>query len=68
MNGRISYFYSPYTAQPTAIRSVGISNENGAILDDFTNMHTLSNSYDGITCIDFSSTGTGRIAVYGMRK
>ena len=64
--GFVSNLYGPYLAQPTACRSVSITDASSARIMDFAGTHSQTTSYDGITFWD--GTHTGRVAVYGMRK
>lgn len=67
-DGHIGYFYGPYLAQPTAVRSVTCYGEDGARIFDTASTHNQSTSYDGFTMFVDSGSFSGRVAVYGMRK
>ena len=67
-NGQIMCFYGPYLAQPTAYRGINVSGTLNARIDDFSWTHNQSVSYDGLTIYPESSSFTGLVAVYGMRK
>jgi hypothetical protein len=64
----VSFFYGPYLAQPTAIRHVSASALSSADIYDEASTHSVSAAYDGFTYTMSSSTFSGRVAVYGMRK
>ena len=65
-------FYGPYLSQPTAMRNVNVQpRSSGSLVRilDFASTHSLSTSYDGVTFTQGgTSTLSGRVAVYGMRK
>ena len=65
-SGSIIYIYGPYLAQPTALRTVIVSDASNASMTDVAGTHSVSTAYDGITF--YAGTSTGRVAVYGMRK
>jgi len=69
--GQILDLYGPYLSQPTATRNVGVNYDDvgpGARIFDVASTHSVTSSYDGISIFQSSSTMSGRIAVYGMRK
>lgn len=71
--GLVAFFYGPFLAQPTAVRTV-TQGADGAIstptIYDCAVTHNQSTAYDGFSF--YTGTGlallTGRVAVYGMRK
>lgn len=67
-SGSITYFYSPYKSQHTAVRMVNVDGYQGAFLDDGCGTHNQTSSYDGFTFYVTSGSLTGRVAVYGMRN
>lgn len=68
MTGCQMSVYGPYLAQPTAFRSVTVSDNSGAYIVDHAVTHNQSTSYDGFTLYPNTGTISGRIAVYGLRK
>jgi hypothetical protein len=66
--GYMAYFYGPFLAQPTALRTISAWGRDSARIDDYAATHSLPTSYDGFKMTLDSSSFTGRIAVYGMRK
>ena len=67
-DGQIMYLYGPYLAQPTAYRGLNVSGTSSARIDDFAWTHNQSTAYDGLTIYPESSSFTGLLGVYGMRK
>ena len=66
--GLVTYFYGPYLAQPTAIRSISASALSSADIFDEASTHSVSTAYDGFTYTMSSSTFTGLVCVYGAVK
>jgi hypothetical protein len=66
-NGWTFFFYGPGLAQPTAMRTVSVSDRGSAAIFDSASTHSLSTAYDGLSFIAISSNISGRVAVYGMR-
>lgn len=66
-NGRTIYFYGPFLAQPTAMRTIPVDAANSALLYDVAGTHSLSSSYDGFT-LDWGVNTTGILQVYGVRS
>jgi hypothetical protein len=64
--GSTTYFFGPYLAQPTAVRTVSSSDTSGAYIIDAAFTHNQSTSYDGFTIYPFSGDFTGLISVYGL--
>lgn len=68
-NGAVAWFYGPYLAQPTAMRSLSTSDvSSGLHIFDVAGTHNQSTSYDGVTLYPSGNSLSGRVAVYGMRK
>ena len=68
-NGDTLYLYGPYLAQPTATRNVSGGSQFDAYLLDFTCIHSLSNSYDGVTFIPDTPTAVnGLLTVFGFNQ
>jgi hypothetical protein len=66
-NGYQLYLYGPFLTQPTASRSVVVSGNTGAAINDIASTHSLSISYDGISFFPESTrTMTGIVSVYGL--
>jgi len=66
--GAVTDAYGPYLAQPTAFRSVAVSDYASAYIEDYASTHSLSNSYDGITLLSRGTqTHSGVVSVYGIR-
>jgi hypothetical protein len=67
--GSVLHFYGPYLAQPTAWRQVTANGYLSATIFDTAGTHNQSVAYDGFSIITPTTTTlSGRIAVYGMRK
>jgi hypothetical protein len=65
--GAITYAYGPYLTQPTAFRSVTVSDYASAYIEDYASTHSLSNSYDGITLLSRGTqTHSGLVSVFGL--
>lgn len=60
--------YGPYLTQPTAFRSITISQSAEVQLRDYATIHNQSNSYDGLTLIGNGGTFSGTIQIYGVRS
>jgi len=60
--------YGPYLTQPTAFRTVAVSNDASALVYDYAGTHNQSTAYDGITIgnIGGSRTISGLVSVYGL--
>jgi hypothetical protein len=69
-NGFQHNIYGPYLAQPTATRTVGVSDVSGAGIYEYASTHNQSTSYDGITYLTDAAgnASTGKLAVYGIRS
>jgi len=67
-NGDVAYIYGPSLAQPTAFRNVNVRNTSGAYIADFTNTHSVSTAYDGITFLPDSGSFSGMVTVYGYAQ
>lgn len=65
-DGHLSYFYGPYLAQPTAIRSVNVNSNANAEIRDMAITHSASSSYDGFTFYTSADTFSGLVSVYGL--
>lgn len=66
-SGFSSYIYGPNLAQPTAVRTVGVSGYLDAYLEDQAFTHNQSTAYDGFTMLMGSGTTlTGLVSVYGL--
>jgi len=65
--GFTAYVYGPGLAQPTAWRSVTVSADTSAGVDDFAGTHNQSTAYDGFT-LDSGANFEfeGLIKVYGL--
>jgi hypothetical protein len=59
-------FYSPYRSSRTAVRSVTITDSNGAAITDVAGTHNQSASYDGFKMYVAGVNTTGLISVYGL--
>jgi len=66
ITGVSTYMYGPFLSQPTAVRTVTVSDLSSATIVDRAWTHSLSNSYDGITIIPDTGTITGLVSVYGL--
>ena len=65
--GFTMYVYGPSIAQPTAFRSVTISDTSDGEIIDYAGTHNQSVQYDGIRFYFGGVTGgTGLISVYGL--
>lgn len=68
-SGASIYFYGPYLAQPTAIRSVTVGGAANAYLIDCAVTHNQSTAYDGFTLFpNNNGTFTGQLTVYGLSQ
>jgi hypothetical protein len=67
-NGTHLYFYGPYLAQPTAIRSVSGNGNSGAYIEDNAVTHNQSTAYDGFTVYPGANTITGTLTIYGLSQ
>jgi hypothetical protein len=67
-DGHVGYFFGPYLAQPTAVRSVTSYGEDGARMFDTASTHNQSTAYDGFTMYVASGSFSGEIAVYGCNQ
>jgi hypothetical protein len=65
-SGLQGYIYGPSLAQPTAMRTVGVSGDGNARTWEEAITHSLSTAYDGFTLISAASNFTGLIKVYGL--
>jgi hypothetical protein len=66
--GFVLHTYGPNLAQPTAGRSITVNSLSSARIADYAWTHSLSTSYDGITFFRSTTSFTGLVCVYGMRK
>jgi hypothetical protein len=64
--GISAYIFGPYLTQPTAVRSIGASDNSSARLVDIAWTHDLSTSYDGLTVFPSTGNFTGLVSVYGL--
>lgn len=67
-NGFSAAIYAPFIAQPTAVRSVGVSGYVSAYVDDRASTHNQSTAYDGITIYPGSTNITGSVHVLGYEE
>ena len=65
-SGDAVYFYGPYLAQPTVLRSVNVSGSFGGYISDWATIHSRPFSYDGFSLIMFGGSLSGRISIYGL--
>lgn len=66
--GAIVYFFAPFLAQPTAIRTVEAGDYLSASLRNNVVTHNQSTSYDGFSLLPNATRNiTGLVAVYGLR-
>ena len=73
-SGVTVYLFGPQLAQPTALRSVGVSNRrsgtgsgNGASIYEYAGTHSLSTSYDGLA-IGMQGSMNGLVTVFGFNQ
>ena len=67
MNGISIYCFGPYLSQPTALRSVTVSDNASAYIEDYASTHSLSSAYDGVSFLSNNTqTFTGLVSVYGL--
>ena len=66
--GDTAYFFCPFLAQPTAVRTVSARALSNAAIYDYATTHSLSISYDGFTAFPASGNMTGTLQVYGVRS
>lgn len=68
--GSTDILYGPYLNQPTAHSSFGAAvNSNNPAIYDWAEIHTISDTYDGILILpDSASPATGIISIYGWVK
>lgn len=60
------HFYGPFLAQPTAARSVSVSDYLSAFIRDTAGTHSLSTAYDGVTIS--GGVLTGNVVVFGYEE
>ena len=69
MGGCHIHYYGPYLSQPTAVRTVTVSNTSAARITDHAWTHSLSTSYDGLIIYTGSTeVMTGSLCVYGLSQ
>ena len=66
--GVVFHLYGPYLAQPTAYRTITVSDPSSASILDHAGTHNQSTSYDGFSLLPDAGNFTGLLAVYGMRN
>jgi len=66
--GISGYIFGPYLTQPTAVRSIGASDNSSARLVDIAWTHDLSTSYDGLTVFPSTGNFTGLLTVFGFNQ
>ena len=64
--GTVVYFYGPYLAQPTAMRTVEANDYSSAVILDSASTHSLSASYDGFKLETTANNITGLVSVFGL--
>lgn len=62
------HVYGPYLTQPTATRSITVSDASSAYIEEYACTHNQSTSYDGFTFIPSSGNITGALTVMGVRS
>lgn len=62
------YFYAPALAQTTAIRTLTLAPDSGAVIHDYASTHAVSTSYTGITIIPGSTGTDGTLCIYGLSQ
>jgi hypothetical protein len=67
-DGFTAYFFGPYLAQPTAVRSVTVAASSSAYMIDYAVTHNQSTAYDGFTFIPSSSNFSGLVTVFGFNQ
>jgi hypothetical protein len=67
-SGSHVYFYGPALSQPTAARTVTVSDNNGGEIYDIAWTHNQSTAYDGFTFYPNTSDLTGSLTVYGLSQ
>lgn len=68
-SGSTVYIFGPKLVQPTAYRSVSVSDYADAFMRDYAGTHSVSNDYDGMTIIGQSSVPlTGLVTVFGFNQ
>lgn len=65
-NGSQLFFYGPFLAQPTALRTTTAWTFGNALISDRAYTHNQSTSYDGFSIVTTSGTTNGVISVYGL--
>lgn len=69
--GHHVYVYGPNLAQPTATRTVSVTDISSARLIDYATTHSLSTSYTGFTLFAADpapSVVTGKFTIYGLSQ
>lgn len=68
--GWTMYVFGPQLSQPTAFRSVTVSDSSNARIFDFAMTHSLSTSYDGITLYPqaAATSFSGVVTVFGFNQ
>ena len=67
-SGTHLYMYGPNLAQPTAMRSVHVSDQNGAYIYDNAGTHNQPTAYDGFTIFPGDQSVDGALTIYGFTK
>jgi len=68
-SGTTVYIFGPKLVQPSAYRSVSVSDYTDAFLRDYAGTHSVSNDYDGLTLIGQNSVAlTGLLTVFGFNQ
>ena len=67
-NGVHFYVYGPNLAQPTAARSVAVSDYQSAYIVDYASTHNQSTAYDGFSFLVSGATWSGSLCVYGLSQ
>lgn len=62
------FIFGPQLAQPTVLRSVGVSAYLNSFLFSYASTHNQSTSYDGISIYDSSGTLSGLLTVFGFNQ
>ena len=68
ITGVSTYMYGPFLSQPTAVRTVTVSDLSSAAIVDRAWTHSLSNSYDGLTILPDTGSITGLVTVFGFNQ
>ena len=67
-SGTHLYMYGPALKQPTAMRSVHVSDQDDAYIYDNAGTHNQSTAYDGFTIFPGDQSVDGALTIYGFTK